>query len=110
MEKDIRPIDEIIDDLYADTVKYDESGKIVRDYYMIRHPDRKSHEHVPHVIGELEAEGIIKRSRFTICGAELEKILADKHVTKMALKKRGVKPFKERKKRSDCPERNNVLT
>lgn len=102
MEKDMRPIDEIIDDLYADTVKYDESGKIVRDYNMIRHPDRKSHEHVPHVIGELEAEGIIKRSRFTICGAELEKILADKHVTKMALKKRGVKPFKERKKRSDC--------
>ena len=101
MDADVRPIDEIIEAFYAKKVIYDENGKIVRDYYKIWSKNRTSHKHVDRMMEELKAEGVIKGGRFTKRGAELKAILASKCVSEQALKNHGVKPWKERRKRSD---------
>ena len=101
MDKDRRSVSQIIEDEYAQTVEYGENGKITKDPYKIKHLNRTSHEHVGKVIEELKTTGVIKRGRLTVQGAELKRILAEKHVSQQALLNHGIKAKVRRRQRSD---------
>lgn len=101
MDADTRTIEQIIAEDYASTVRYNDKGKVVSDYYKIAHPNRKSHKHIYWAIGELAEAGYIKRRRLTVSGPELKRVLDNLHVTLQALRKHGIAPQKDSKPRSD---------
>lgn len=100
-----------VDDFIAATSRFHEaytrrrkdgSTITVDDPYCIRRRDRCSKDHADNVIVRLREEGIIKRSRLTIDGSQLDDVLRKNHVTMNALKKRGIKTMSSRTaKRSD---------
>lgn len=92
MDCDNRTIEQIIAEDYASSVKYDENGKMVADPYKIMHPNRTSHDHVFAVIAQLQTAGLIGKKRcLKVRGAELEKVLADFHISRQTLTKHGIR-------------------
>lgn len=101
MDADTRSIDDIIQDLYGNSVKYDDDGRVVADPYKIKMFDRTSHQHSDKVIDELVADGVIVGRVFAIEGANLHKVLAAKHITLQTLRNHKICFRKRRNARSD---------
>lgn len=92
MDSDNRSVEQIIAEDYASTVKYDENGKMIADPYKIMHPNRTSHDHVFAVIERLQESCLIDKKRcLKVRGAELEKVLADFHISRQTLTKHGIR-------------------
>ncbi len=104
MDADTRSVEQIIEDDYADSVKYDEAGKMISDPYMIRHLYRTSHEHFFWALDKLSKAGLLGYNRtIQANGSELKKILDELHISRQTLKAHGMrfKKIRAKKTRSD---------
>lgn len=113
MDCDNRTVEQIIAEDYVSTVKYDENGKMVADPYKIMHTNRTSHDHVFSVIEQLQTAGLIgKDRRLKVQGVELQKVLADFHISRQTLVKHGIRCNSKprRKSRSDKGKRRATLS
>lgn len=101
MDADSRSVEQIIEDDYADTVKYDEAGKMIADPYKIRHLYRTSHEHFFWVLDKLSKAALLGYNRTVLAtGRELTKILDELHISRQTLKTHGMRFKKNRVKKT----------